>query len=200
MDEAPDYGAMSRRDLEDVARNIDREAFPERFALVREELRRRTSEPREQRNVSDSVRRLVAAAQCAGATSAFVVLIQTHSAMRFVVALLLLLDVVATFELWEGTQRGYVLSLILQAVQTINITFSDFNFVVQNGFVALFTIDFRDGLRFGSALGFTTALSLRLTESSKSEISINVVAAAATAWLITQLAKGKTVENKSHRW
>lgn len=45
MTRTPDYHGYSLKELQSVARRIDREEFPDRYALVVQEIRRRKAAP-----------------------------------------------------------------------------------------------------------------------------------------------------------
>jgi hypothetical protein len=183
VDEAPDYSAMAARDLEDVARNIDREAFPERWTAVREELRRRVNEPRAER-APQPWHRAVAALQAIGAIGVVFVLIHETGLTRIAVILLLLADVIATFELWWGSRRGFVLSVILQALQIVSVSTAGFTFIFHNGPFFLATARFGDGEPFEVTAGYGTNVFLNFGDTAQDSIDVNLVALAATLILI----------------
>jgi len=183
VDGTPDYRSTSLRDLEDVARNIDREAFPDRWAAVREELRRRANEPRPQRT-PQPWHRLVAALQALGAVNFVFVLASESGLARLIVVVLLLLEVVATFELWWGLRRGFMLSLVLQAMQIISVSIGTFTFVIRNGLLIYVTARFGNADPFDGTAGFGTDLAVHFSRVTQQSISVNLIALVATLILV----------------
>jgi len=183
VDETPDYSARAARELEDLARNIDREAFPERWTAVRDELRRRANEPRAEQ-APQPWHRAVAALQAIGAIGVVFVLIHVTGVPRIAMILLLLAHVIATFELWWGSRRGFVLSLILQALQIVSVSTGGLTFIFHNGPFLLATARFGDGEPFEVTAGYGTNVFVHFRDTAQDSIDVNLVALAATLILI----------------
>jgi ribosomal protein S18 acetylase RimI-like enzyme len=192
VDDTPDYRSMSRADLEDVARHIDREAFPERWAIVRDELRRRAAEPsrpeppRERR--VRPWRRIIAASQFLGALTAASLLASTRGAALAILLALIVLDLWAAVELWRRTRHGLWLSLFVQAPQVVNVAIGPFAFAVRNGLFAIAGVTFAHGaIKVTATGGFATWLSIGLMHLDESFVIVNVLAAGACAFLLQLL-------------
>lgn len=192
MHGSPDYRFMSRTDLEDVARHIDREAFPERWAIVCEELRRRGAEPRapearRERRVRPW-RRIIAASQFLGALTAASQLPSTRGVSLAILIAAIVLDVWAGIELWRCTRRGLWLSLFVQAPQVVSISVGPFAFAIRNGLYAITGVHSRN-FSFGVTVssGLDTWYSIGLTHLDQSFILVNVLAAGACAFLLKLL-------------
>jgi ribosomal protein S18 acetylase RimI-like enzyme len=197
VDETPDYRSMSRSDLEDVARHIDRQAFPERWAIVRDELRLRAAEPREAEPRTEQPRRvyrtwpwrrIIAISQFTGALTTAGYLGQTSGLSLALLITVIVLDLWAAIELWRRTRRGLWLSLFVQAIQVVNISIRPFAFVVRNGLFLIDGVTSGNGaMKLTATGGFDTWISIGLPNLSESFVIVNVLAVSACAYLIRTL-------------